>query len=356
MADTVVSDALVFPQDEGYPNITDGSEPWGSAGYLSLLALATANGKFIYDGLAFTGHDALNDQVDLTAGTALLELGSTSVDVQSTLGGSSAPAYDATLPTPGSIMVTLPTTTADLAMTAASLNPVWVAYATDGTVTGVSSGDVYIRHGSAETAPTHPSVKVGETNPDDATADFRAGYDNPPDRHGWREDPASPFEQSVNAGDHLMTLDGHYDQLYVEGICWSDRAQDFGFSVRVNGDSTANYTVVDEGADVRTGRTTWGTLSSGRQSPDDTDGAMASAFAYTLIANWPVGLTDNGPAMYPVQLPIESSGGSIDDFDAGYFEASMTPPITSITHVESNDTGFETRVYGRHTPTRPNLS
>lgn len=359
MADTVVSDAVKFPQDDGFANISDGSEPWGSAGYLSLMSIGTANGKFIHDGLTFTGHDATNDQVDVNPGVAVLDLNEgPAVDVQSALGGSSAPAYDTTLSATGAMVVALPTTVTNLDVVDAQTNPIWVAYATDGTVTGVSSGDVYLRHenGGAVSAPPHPSIKIGEANPNDSTQDFRAGYDNPPDKDGWREDPNSPFTTNVTSTEFSMSLAGHYDELSVCGSAWSDRAQDFGAAVTINGDTTSNYTRVIDGSSVVTGASEWSNVVVGRSSSDDVDGTAASRFEFTLTANWPTGTTNNGPQITILGNPVERDGGAIDTWEAGYFTDAMTPPITSVEMQPTNTTGFDIRIFGRHTSSRPNLS
>lgn len=177
MTDTVISgssgDAVKFPHDEGLPNIPDGSETWDSAGYQMALAQAVDGGSYVRSDseLTFTGHDGTNDQVDVTAGIAYLDLTGETVDVQSNLGGNSPPDYDTTLPTLPSIMVVVPTAKTNLSVSSATLNDIWLAYATDGTVTGVSAGDVYLRHGSGLSAPPHPSVKLGQANPDDSSAD-----------------------------------------------------------------------------------------------------------------------------------------------------------------------------------------
>lgn len=177
MTDTVISDAHRYPQDEGLPNLTDGtSETIDSAGSVMALAQAVDSDSYVRSDseLTFAGHDGTNDQVDVTAGIAYLDLAGETVTVQSGIGKdnfSSPPAYDTTLPTLPAIMVVVPTTVANLSVASASTNDVWLAYATDGTVTGVSTGDVWLRHGSGLTAPPHPNVKVGTVNPDDSTAD-----------------------------------------------------------------------------------------------------------------------------------------------------------------------------------------
>lgn len=178
MADTVISDAVVFPQDEGMnDNLSDGNETWDSAGYLEALAEFEGEEGYAKNGLTFSGHDGANDQVDVDAGRAYVKL--SAPDVQSTLGGGSPPSYDTTLSDGVPLLVELPTTVTDLDVVDSQLNPIWLAYATDGNVTGVSTGDVYLRHenGGSVTSPPHPSIKLGEANPDDASADTRASDD-----------------------------------------------------------------------------------------------------------------------------------------------------------------------------------
>ena len=105
MAETVISDAARFPQDDGYPNISDGSESWGSAGHLGLLSVGTANGPFVYDGLTFSGHSASNDTVDVDAGVAVLDMSEGgAVDVQSGLGALLPPSPLCTSTDPPSLM------------------------------------------------------------------------------------------------------------------------------------------------------------------------------------------------------------------------------------------------------------
>lgn len=174
MADTVVSDGIPFPQDEGLPNIADDTETWAGAGLLMALAQAVDSGSYVRSDseLTFTGHDGTNDEVDVTGGIAYLDLSGETVDVQSAVGGSTA-NYDTPLPTLPAIMVVCPTTTANLAAQASMLSTVWLAYATDGAVTNVSAGDVYLRSDDtgSVTAPPHPSVDLGQANPDNAGAD-----------------------------------------------------------------------------------------------------------------------------------------------------------------------------------------
>lgn len=177
MTDTVISDGLRYPQDEGIGSIQDGNETWSSAGYLGALGGAAGYNGFVEQGLSFANHDGANDQFDLTAGRAFVQV--SSVDVQTALGGTQVPAYQQTMGSPVLVMLELPTGATDLSATDSSLNDVWIAYAIDGSVTGVSAGDVYIRHGTGLSAPPHPSIKIGQVNPDDSSQDTRANDGTP---------------------------------------------------------------------------------------------------------------------------------------------------------------------------------
>jgi len=174
MADTVLTSAIPGIHDEGLPNINDGNEDWGSAGLRMMLAQAVDGGSYVRSDseLTFTNHDGANDTVDVTAGVAYLDLAGETVQIQSGQGGDSPPAYDTTLPTAPAIPVIVPNT-ATVAVQDSTLSSVWVAYATDGAVTNVSAGDVYLRSDDtgSVTAPPHPSVEIGQANPDDASAD-----------------------------------------------------------------------------------------------------------------------------------------------------------------------------------------
>lgn len=174
MADTVITDAIAFPHDEGLPNIANRNETWDSAGLLMMLAQAVDSDSYVRSDteLDFTGHDGTNDTVDVQPGVAYLSMAGESVDVQSTRGGSIPPAYDTTLPTLPAIAVIVPSAVT-VAVQSGTLSQVWVAYATDGTVTGVDAGEIYVRSDDtgSVTAPPHPSVELGSANPDDAGAD-----------------------------------------------------------------------------------------------------------------------------------------------------------------------------------------
>ena len=205
MADTVITDAIPGIQDEGLPNISDGSEDWGSAGLRMVLAQAVDSGSYVRSDseLTFTNHDATNGQVDVTAGIAYLDLTGETVNYQESFGGTSPPTYTGTLPVEPAIPVIVPNTVADLAVQDSTLSSVWLAYATDGTVSGVAAGDVYLRSDDtgSVTAPPHPSVELGQTNPDNA------GADDPRNRF------ASPTFNSLSTDSAVINS----NEVYVQG-------------------------------------------------------------------------------------------------------------------------------------------
>lgn len=174
MADQVVSDAVRYPQDEGLGSITDGNETWDSAGYLGGLADALGESAFVYNGLSFSNHDATADTISVESGRAYVR--ASAPDVQSGLGGASPPNYDTTMSTSVFIMLVMPTSEAGIQLQDSTLSSVWLAYATDGSVSGVSAGDIYIRSDDtgSVTAPPHPSVKLGDADPDNSSNDTRA--------------------------------------------------------------------------------------------------------------------------------------------------------------------------------------
>jgi hypothetical protein len=228
MADTVVSDAVVYPHDEGLPSISDGSESWDSAGLVALLAQAVASGSYARSDseLDFAGHDGTNDTVDVQPGVGYLSLAGETVDVQSARGGDQPPAYDTTVTaaTMPALCVLVPTAvTVDAQDSTAS--QVWLAYATDGAVAGVSAGEVYVRSDDtgSVTAPPHPSVDLGDTNPDNAGADT------------LRNRFGDATFGSVSAEDQV-TINGRTDDpTLAEGRFWTRSDEDV---IKVSPDGT----------------------------------------------------------------------------------------------------------------------
>lgn len=155
MTDTTISDAVVFPEDEG-TGVADGSEDFDSAGYYGSIgrALDTA---YVDTGLSFTNIDTSNNTVDVTSGIAFLPM--SSVDVQS----GSQSNYDTTLPSDIVAVVALPSNVTGLSLAGTSVNDLWLAF-------DPSTNDgAYIRHGNGLTAPSDPSVKLGTVDTNDGS-------------------------------------------------------------------------------------------------------------------------------------------------------------------------------------------
>ncbi|UBF23025.1 hypothetical protein HCTV-16_gp42 [Haloarcula virus HCTV-16] len=279
MADTVVSDAVRFPQDEGVGSISEGSETWNSAGYLGGIAEALGDSSFVHNGLTFSNHDATADTISVEPGRAYVKF--SSVDVQSQLGGD-VPAHDTTMPSSVFFMLVLPTSVASLPLQDSATSSVWVAYATDGGVSGVSAGDIYIRTDDtgSVSAPSHPSVKLGEANPDDSSADTRASDGATVDLSSLTADDLTATDltaTNLTVQDILSDVDfqnhnvtginelevGSFDnddyhtalRVYRNGnlIGWLDQSGD---DVRLKGFGTADAEIVNdnsEGMAIRSG-------------------------------------------------------------------------------------------------------
>lgn len=169
MTDLVVSDAVRFAQDEGIGSIQNGAETWHSAGNVgTLAAIAGTGGAYVHAGLEFRNHDSTNVTVTLTAGAAFVLV--EGVMVQSSTDHTDD--YDTTLPHDVPVSLVVPS---DLTLDLDSgANNVYLAYATDDTVTNPSPGDVYCRYGSSVTEPAHPSVHIGAVDAANPSADTRA--------------------------------------------------------------------------------------------------------------------------------------------------------------------------------------
>jgi hypothetical protein len=178
MTDEIIDSAVPHPHDEGISNISDGEEDWGSAGLQMLHNMAQqANVSYVLsDSVArFTSHDGTNDEVDITGGTVFLDMDDNEAGdtyVQTTLGGTTAPAYDVRLDEEGMLCVTWDDNITNVSLDSGTLNDIYICYATDSSESVPSPGDAYVRSGSSVSAPTnHPSVLIGRVNPDDSSQD-----------------------------------------------------------------------------------------------------------------------------------------------------------------------------------------
>jgi hypothetical protein len=154
MTDTSISDAVVFPEDDG-TGVPDGSEDYNSAGHFGLLS-QHQGGTYVGNGLGFTNVDTTNETVDITTGHAFVEF--SSVTVQS----GSGTTYDTTLPDAIVMTIVLPSNIT-LSLDTDATNDVYLA--TDPT----TQDGAYLRHGSAVTEPTDPSVLLGTVNTSDGS-------------------------------------------------------------------------------------------------------------------------------------------------------------------------------------------
>lgn len=189
MTDTNVSDAVVFPEDDG-TGVSDGSEDYDSAGHFGLLS-QHQGGSYVGNGLGFSNVDTNKNTVDVGSGHAFVEFDS--VTVQSGSGST----YDTTLPDPIVMTIVLPTSVT-ITLDDGAENDVYLA--TDPT----TNDGAYLRHGSTVTAPSDPSVLIGTVDTTDGGT-TRAN------------DNASPTYDDVTAnsvGVKAITSDYHYAGAY----------------------------------------------------------------------------------------------------------------------------------------------
>lgn len=162
MTDTTVSDAVVFPQDDG-TGVPDTNEDYNSAAFFSLLAKFKGDTSYVGEDTAgsatlqFANIDTTNEQVDVQAGYGYI------VESGHTIQSGSQTSYDVSLPVSSPYVTILPTNVAGLGLGTDSVNDVWLA------VDPTANDSVYLRHGSGLTAPSDPSVKLGTVNTSDGT-------------------------------------------------------------------------------------------------------------------------------------------------------------------------------------------
>lgn len=168
MTDTLISDGEPGLLDEGIGSVTDGNERWYSAAIIGAVC-RVVTGAYVVQGTGFADIVTTDgsESVNVDAGMATVQV--SSVQFQTTLGGDSTPAYDETVPVPITVPLILPTQTGDLALAQDTVNDLWLALETDGTGPGGTPGDIYIRHGSGLSAPSHPSVKLGTVDSTDGS-------------------------------------------------------------------------------------------------------------------------------------------------------------------------------------------
>lgn len=176
MATTSVSDAVVVPQAKGTGLGSEDDQVDAAAS--SLLGEFTGDGEYVGGGMTFTGHDATNDQIDVTSGYCFIEDDSTSTSGDRGSGGNpqiqstSSSGYDTEIPNNQFYLVIFPTNVTNIDVSDSQLNKVWI------NITDVTSNNsVEIRTdggGGTTTAPSDTFLKIGEANPDDSSQDTRA--------------------------------------------------------------------------------------------------------------------------------------------------------------------------------------
>lgn len=155
MATTSVSDAVVFPQDDG-TGAPAGNEDYNSAGFFGTLSRNT--GAEYKEGATLSNLDTTNETVDVAPGAVYVREGGNTVQ------SGAQSAYDTTLPEDMVYAVILPTTTTvDLDTdTSADLRLV---------VDPSSQDTVTIEH---NTSPSNPSLVIGNVDSSSGgTADER---------------------------------------------------------------------------------------------------------------------------------------------------------------------------------------
>lgn len=185
MAQTTVTDAIVFPQSAGTG--LSANNDANSAAALALLSSYRGNEYVMEeysDGMGFVGHDGTNDTVTIGAGACFIKDTSTSTTGSRGSGGNAqaqssvSSGFDTEIPDNQPYLVIFPSQVT-VNVDSASLNQIWV------NITDVSGNNaVEVRSdggGTPTSAPTDSFLKLGEANPDDATADARKNDEAPSD-------------------------------------------------------------------------------------------------------------------------------------------------------------------------------
>ena len=175
MTTTSVSDAIVLPQSQG-TGLSGEFDVVDAA--LTGLLNRYVGGEYVAreyaNGLSFGDHDGTNDTVDIQPGACFIQDNSTSTSGNRGSGGNpqaestTTSGYDTELPEGHTYLVLIPTAVT-IDVTDSTLNEVFIDMPD---VTANNS--VNIEHdGSTTASPGNTSLKIGETNPDDASADAR---------------------------------------------------------------------------------------------------------------------------------------------------------------------------------------
>lgn len=176
MTDTQIADGVLFPQDDG-TGVTDGNE---DATYAALLATLARyeDDSYVDSGLGFNSVVTTDGSEEFTLGNGLAfvednqSYSSGKRNGRAAFGfGSVLDTYDTELPDGLPTAVILPTSTTISLETDATVD---VYLYIDPTVQDGSN--VFVRHGSAVSTPSNPSILLGTINTADGTTNEQNRY------------------------------------------------------------------------------------------------------------------------------------------------------------------------------------
>lgn len=149
MTETTITDAIVWPEDEGTgAPVAEDEGDWASAAYHASMARARGTAGYIDAGLGLS-YNPSDTTMDIGAGLAFIQyLGSSSVQLTSS-------SYDEPWDRDLVFMVSVPAVS-NLQLDADAVNEVYIA-------ADPTSGDsARYRYGSSVSEPSDPHVKIGE--------------------------------------------------------------------------------------------------------------------------------------------------------------------------------------------------
>lgn len=220
MATQALNDAVVDPQDPG----TGSPSPDPNAAAIQALARSHLQGSYVppNGGLEFQAVDTANDQVDIAAGYCYIV-----DDISSTAGSrgsggnpatqsTTTSGYDAELPADPPYVVALPTATVDVGLDTDAVNDVYLS------VDPTAQNSVTLHYGSAISAPSDPSLKLGTV--DTSSGDTTRASDRPAvdartvSAAAELTNPVYPSLSDVPAGlpEGTQVYVADEDQLYLE--------------------------------------------------------------------------------------------------------------------------------------------
>lgn len=216
MVDTAITDAVVYPQDQG-TGVTSADADYKAAAADGLLA-KNKGGEYIANGLDLSV-DTVADTVSVAAGHAFIAEGGNTIHT------GAASTYDKTLPAGSDSVYTvvLPTAVTGLGLGVDVRNDVWLA------VDPTANDSVYIRHGSGLAEPTDPSIRLG-------TAHTGTGATTPGIEYQERVRVADFGAVGDGITDDTAAIQAAVDSIDHKGVL----AFDGGKKYRITGTITAN--------------------------------------------------------------------------------------------------------------------